>query len=260
MNEVNKTLYIPLYGKSFVSKRSLFIVDKKAEEIWNKSQFKLKRKSKSKWLAYYMAIRASVFDNWVKEQIETNKNAIVIHIGCGLDSRVVRVNKSNVKWYDIDFDEVIEERKKFYSQTDTYKMISTDIREDNWLNNICENENSILVMEGVSMYLNIEELKNLFNKLSKKFKKFSILLDSYTVLAAKLSKIKNPVKEVGVTKVYGLDAPLSLQTDCVSFIKEHEIIPQKYINELNGIEKFIFKHLYAGKLSKRLYKLFEYKK
>ena len=33
MNEVNKTLYIPLYGKSYVSKKGLFLQDKKAEEM-----------------------------------------------------------------------------------------------------------------------------------------------------------------------------------------------------------------------------------
>jgi hypothetical protein len=36
--------------------------------------------------------------------------------------------------------------------------------------------------------------------------------------------------------------------------------PKRYINELKGVEKFIFKKLYAGKLSKKLYKLYEYKK
>ena len=33
MNSVNKTLYIPLYGKSYVSKKGLFLDDKKAVEI-----------------------------------------------------------------------------------------------------------------------------------------------------------------------------------------------------------------------------------
>ena len=42
MNSVNKTLYIPLYGKSYVSKRGVFIDDKKAEEIWEKAGLELK--------------------------------------------------------------------------------------------------------------------------------------------------------------------------------------------------------------------------
>ena len=57
MNNVNKTLYIPLYGKSFVSKKGLFLNDKKAEEMWEAEGFKLRGKSKSKWLAYYIAAR-----------------------------------------------------------------------------------------------------------------------------------------------------------------------------------------------------------
>lgn len=50
MNSVNKTLYIPLYGKSYVSKKGLFLDDKKAEEIWEAEAegVTLKGKSKSK--------------------------------------------------------------------------------------------------------------------------------------------------------------------------------------------------------------------
>lgn len=47
MDSVNKTLYIPLYGKA-----------------------------KSKWLAYYMAMRAAVYDEWVREEIRKNPAAM----------------------------------------------------------------------------------------------------------------------------------------------------------------------------------------
>lgn len=48
MNEVNKTLYIPLYGKSEISRRGIIINDKKAEEIWEKEGFALTGKARSK--------------------------------------------------------------------------------------------------------------------------------------------------------------------------------------------------------------------
>ena len=65
MDGVNQTLYIPLYGKAFVSNKNIILKDEKAEEIWKKEGFPLKGKSKSKWLAYYMAMRAAVYDAWV---------------------------------------------------------------------------------------------------------------------------------------------------------------------------------------------------
>ena len=62
MDSGNKTLYIPLYGKAAVSRRGILLRDPKAEEIWAESGFSLKGKAKSKWLTYYMGMRAAVFD------------------------------------------------------------------------------------------------------------------------------------------------------------------------------------------------------
>lgn len=259
MNNVNKTLYIPLYGKSYVSKKGLFLKDKKAEEIWEAEGFKLKGKSSSKWLAYYMGIRSAVFDNWVKQQLEISSNAIVIHIGCGLDSRSTRIGTLKNMWYDVDFEDVIKERRKYYSETDSYKMISADIRDNEWLSKISDNRNAVIVMEGVSMYLSPEELTDFIKNLSEHFESCSLLMDCYSVKAAKLSQFKNPINDVGVTKVYGLDDPYKLQLNNFVFVKEHNMTPQNYIDELKGFEKTVFQKLYGGNFSKKLYRLFEYK-
>ena len=259
MNGVNKTLYIPLYGKSYVSKRGLFFDDKKAEQIWEKEGFLLKGKSKSKWLAYYMGVRASVFDEWVKEQISEARDAVVIHIGCGLDSRAIRVGAEHQKWYDVDFAEVIEERKRYYTETESYKMLAGDARDSEWIKNIKEHSHAIVVMEGVSMYLRTEELKKLTEALCARFEKLALLADFYTSFAAKMSKHRNPINDVGVREVYGIDDPEVLQSGELAFAKERTMIPQKYIDELKGAERFIFAKLYAGGFSKKLYRLFEYK-
>ena len=260
MNNVNKTLYIPLYGKSYVSKKGLFIDDKKAEEIWEAEGFLLKGKSKSKWLAYYMGIRSAVFDEWLKRQMVDFVDAVVIHIGCGLDSRIIRVGSETHKWYDVDFSEVIEERKRYYTETDNYKMIASDARDCSWLNTVEKKKSAIVVMEGVSMYLKVDEMRNLVDNLCSHFENLTLLVDAYSSFAAKMSKRKNPINNVGVTEVYGIDEPQAYQTDKLVFFKEHTMIPKKYIDQLKGFEKFVFEKLYAGSLSKKLYRLFEYKK
>ena len=260
MHDVNKTLYIPLYGKAYVSKRGILLEDKNAEEIWAAEGFSLKGKSKSKWLAYYMGIRSAVFDHWLKQQIADTEEAAVIHIGCGLDSRVLRVGTAKHMWYDIDFPEVIEERKRYYSESTNYQMIACDVRDVNWLTNIPENKCGIIVMEGVSMYLTSKELRELTKNLCAHFEQIVLLMDCYTVLAANMSKYRNPINDVGVTQVYGLDNPMQLQQGEFHFVKEHNMTPQKYIDELQGLEKHIFRKLYAGSFSKKLYKLYEYRK
>ena len=258
MNSVNKTLYIPLYGKSYVSKRGLFIDDKKAEEIWESEGFSLK--GKSKWLAYYMGVRSAVFDEWLKQQMANATDTVVIHIGCGMDSRIMRVGNQNHKWYDVDFSEVIEERKRYYAETDDYKMIAGDARDCAWLTSIEEKKSAIVVMEGVSMYLTVDEMRNLADSLCSHFESIMLLVDAYTSFAAKMSKRRNPINDVGVTEVYGIDEPQAYQTEKIAFVKEHAMIPQKYIDELKGFERFVFAKLYAGSFSKKLCRLYEYQK
>ncbi|MEE1011668.1 MAG: class I SAM-dependent methyltransferase [Acutalibacteraceae bacterium] len=260
MNGVNKTLYIPLYGKSYVSKRGIFLDDKKAEEIWESEGFALKGKSKSKWLAYYMGARSAVFDEWIRMQMTDAQDAVVIHIGCGMDSRVIRVGTEKHKWYDVDFSEVIEERKRYYSDSANYRMIAADVRDGNWLTSVPEKKCAVVVMEGVSMYLTIEDMRNLTDSLCAHFENITLLVDCYTSFAAKMSKHRNPINDVGVTEVYGIDDPKDYQSEKFAFEKEHAMIPPKYIDELTGIEKYIFRKLYAGSFSEKLYRLFEYRK
>ena len=259
MINVNKTLYIPLYGKAFVSKRGLFLSDKRAEEIWEAEGFKLRGKAASKWLAYYMGIRACVFDEWVKEKIGEAPGSVVIHIGCGMDSRAIRVGADKLMWYDVDLPEVIEERKRYYTETDTYKMIAGDARDAEWLDEI-RGEEAIVVMEGISMYLPPEKVRGLTERLSLRFSHISLFVDAYTSLAARLSRRANPVKTVGITEVFGIDSPSEYEGGALTLVREHTMIPQKYIDELSGLEKFIFRGLYAGNFSKKLYRLYEYKK
>ena len=151
MNGVNKTLYIPLYGKAYVSKKGIILDDKKAEEIWEAEGFSLKGKSKSKWLAYYMGARSAVFDEWLRQRMTEWQDAVVIHIGCGMDSRIIRVGNGGHKWYDVDFPQVIEERKRYYAESADYRMLAGDARDGKWLEAVMESKSAIVVMEGVSI-------------------------------------------------------------------------------------------------------------
>lgn len=259
MNNVNKTLYIPLYGKAYVSKKGIILADKKAEEIWAAEGFALKGKSKSKWLAYYMGMRSAVFDNWLRAQMECDESATVIHIGCGMDSRVLRVGTKGRAWYDVDFPEVIEERRRYYKENVEYHMVASDARDKEWFATLPENANAIVVMEGVSMYMKLEELQALLGAVGGHFKQVKVLMDCYTTFAAKASKYKNPINDVGVTMVYGLDEPRLLEDGTgLHFVKEHEMTPGVLVNELAGMEKAIFKRVFGGAVSKKMYRLYEY--
>ena len=259
MNEVNKTLYIPLYGKALISRRGIILHDPKAEEIWEKEGFPLKGKSRSKWLALYMAMRSAAFDRWTATQMEANPKAVILHVGCGMDSRILRVGNGAHLWYDVDFPEVIEQRNAHFDPIPGYTMLAADAREPGWLDAVPAAEKAIVILEGISMYMTTEELTGLLENLKQRFGSVHLLMDCYTAVAAKASKYRNPINDVGVTSVYGLDDPKILESSGLTFLAEHSLTPDEMIEELQGMEKWIFRKLYAGSIAKAMYRLYEFR-
>lgn len=260
MNEVNKTLYIPLYGKSFVSKKGIILHDAKAEEIWAKEGFELKGRSKSKWLAYNMAMRARVFDDWTDQMLEKDPEAIVLHIGCGMDSRCLRVKQPYSCWYDCDFPDVLEVRRQYYQETSSYHMMELDAADTEKINELPEGDTAVVILEGISMYLTNGQLKALIAALRKKYLYVHVLLDVYTEYGAKASEHKNPINDVGVTKVYGVDdIDIICEGTGVMKIAEHSFTPSHLIGEFKASERGFFKMLFTGKTYGRIYRLFELK-
>lgn len=258
MNEVNKTLFIPLYGKAKVSRQGIILNDPVAEKIWEEEGFPIRGKSKSKWLAYNMAMRARVFDDWTDSMLRKNKNALVLHIGCGLDSRCIRVKASYTKWIDCDFPDVITIRKKYFCGTEKYHMQMLDASDSARIQSLPDSDAAIVVLEGISMYLTNEQLRDFLQAIEKKYREIHILMDVYTEFGARISKYKNPVNDVGVTGLYGIDEIGSMTDGLRIGLKdEHTFTPAALIDELSGAEKVFFKLLFTGKLYRKIYRLYE---
>ena len=258
LNKESKTLFIPLLGKAIMSKEGLFLEDKKAEEILSKIDYDFNSLKQSKWLSMYMSLRALIIDELCNEYISKNSNLTVIHLGCGLDSRCLRVNNNFNIWYDIDYETVINLRKEFYETNSKYKMIGSSILNYDWLDKINDFENILIVAEGLTMYLEKEEIKELIFQINKKFKNVHLIFDAYTNKGVKVSKIKNPVNKMNAKIKYGFDNTgefISLNKN-LRHIRAHSIRKEK--NDLKGLTKFIFNNLYCGKISDCLYKIYEF--
>ena len=153
----------------------------------------------------------------------------------------------------------IAERKKFYAETAHYRMLSGNAADPMWLTQIPAGKAAVIVMEGVSMYLTPKELAGLFEMLKERFSSLCLLMDAYTGLGTNLTRFKNPIHEVGVTKTYGIDDPaVPLGTSGIRYVREHSMTPSELVAELKGFEGFFFKTLFAGKFAKKLYRMHEY--
>ena len=63
---------------------------------------------------------------------------------------------------------------------------------------------------------------------------------------------------MGVTVVYGLDDPRTLlEGTGLTGVREHSLTPDRLIQQLPKKEQRFFRTMFAGKLAKRIYRLYE---
>lgn len=261
MKSAINTLYIPLYSKAYLSSRGLFIQDPKAEEIWAKEGNDLVSKAKSKWIAYYTGMRVSVIDRWTQRKLRQHPDAIAVQIGCGMDARNERIGRTASCWYDVDFPEVIKERRQYFEETDQYKMIEGDATTTEWLDQLPDAETAIIVMEAVYMYLTHTDFERLGITLAKKYPRVHLIMDTYSDWLARASNWypKHPVRQLGSKLVSGMDNPKEVgERIGIPFEHAIDMIPDRLINCLPIGDSALFKILFTLNGAKRFYKLFSF--
>ena len=137
LSSTASTLLITLYSRAAMSKRNMILQDKKAEEIISLAGYDEKKLQVSTKLQVLLTLRAHIIDEYTKDFIKRyNGDCTIIQLGCGLDSRYLRINDDRIKWYDLDLYGTMEMRKKYYKNSLNYKMITSNVCNLSWLNEI----------------------------------------------------------------------------------------------------------------------------
>lgn len=250
LDKEKETLLIPLYGKALESRKSSPVLhDPTAVEIIEKINYdfaSLKIPGKTNFM---MCLRAKLFDNFTLDFLASHSHTVVIHLGCGLDSRYKRINNSSVNWYDIDFEEVINIRKLFYQQTGSYHMIGSSVTRQEWFEEIPVGaENYLVIAEGLFMYLKKEEIKALLKSLKKKIGSYKLIFDAYSTYTAKKVMNHPSLKKTGAIIRWGLDHPhtLSEWNPGILFIDQILFTSNEELGKLNRSTRLIYRfaHLF----------------
>lgn len=259
MTNESKTLYIPLYAKAMMSREGFFD-DVYAEEIVDTCGYDFEDVDKSRKLAIFLSMRAMQLDEMTERFIEKCPDCIVLHLGCGLDSRCDRVQLRAKKWYDIDFPDVIDIRKEYFTESDNYRMIASSVTDLKWLDEIEYNgENVLVIAEGLTMYLTLDEMVKLMKEFGSRFAQTAFLFDAYSDAAAKLSKFKNPINKMDAQIYFSMSDPAALEyrvknTKCVI---NRSIIQKRYIDKLSGAMKA--RYTFMGGFGSGFYRIFGFR-
>jgi O-methyltransferase involved in polyketide biosynthesis len=136
-----------------------------------------------------IVVRARQYDEWVRQFVAKNRNAVVVYLGAGLDTRFTRIDPpSAVSWFDVDFPDVIQLRRDFYADQEGYTMIASSVTDPGWLQLIPADRPTMIIAEGCLPYLTRGEVKQLLNRLTGHFSHGQIALDIINSVAAEYAR------------------------------------------------------------------------
>ncbi|HEX2980417.1 MAG TPA: class I SAM-dependent methyltransferase [Anaerolineaceae bacterium] len=147
-----------------------------------------------------IAMRAKLFDLWTMDFLKEHPNGIVLNLGCGLDSRIYRINPpDNVLWFDIDFPEVIELRHRLFPKRAGYEMIGSSLANRQFLASIPHHRPAWIMLEGVTMYLTKAIMEPLLQDLTNQFPSGGIAFDAIGPAAIRMARGNRSIRKTGAT-------------------------------------------------------------
>ncbi len=157
-----------------------------------------------------IATRAATFDLLTTRYLAEHTDAVVLHLGCGMDSRVFRVDPpTSVSWYDVDYPDVIELRRQLFPERAAYQMIGAPLDDFRWLDEVPRDRPGLLIAEGVLHYLSETEVKALLNAVVAHFPSGQMIFDICNRFIVKRAGAN--VGGTGATYKWGLDDPRDIQ-------------------------------------------------
>ncbi len=111
--------------------------------------------------------RAKAIDDEVRAALADTPDAVVLHLGCGLDSRVLRLAPGpDVTWIEVDQEPVIELRRRFYPDRDGVRTIAASVVDEGWWAEVPTGRPLLVVAEGLFMYLPPDALRSVVANLA----------------------------------------------------------------------------------------------
>jgi len=231
---VAETLMITLYARAVETQcPDPILSDRHALALTQQLDYDFSKYEKG-WASQLGCIlRAKTLDRMVQNFLETHPSAIVVNLGAGLCTRFLRLDNGEVRWYEVDFPEVIALRHKLFNVSKRHQFIAQSILDFSWMDAIeCSPYHPILILyEGVSMYLSELENRLLLYELEQRFAPLTVMFDVLSRRAARRTQAHDTVSKTNAEFKWGINQSGELETWSPNIIlKREEFYLEQYLN------------------------------
>jgi O-methyltransferase involved in polyketide biosynthesis len=131
---------------------------------------------------------------------------VVVHIGCGLDSRFERVDNGQVEWYDLDLPDVIALRRKFIGdEGKRYHLLGGSAFDSAWIDQVSVHRQRpfLFMAEGVLMYFEKAQVKSLVLMLRDHFPGAELVIDAFSPFLVRGNNLRLSITKFGARYHWG---------------------------------------------------------
>jgi O-methyltransferase involved in polyketide biosynthesis len=188
LSGVAETLLIPLYNRAMESQRPDAIMkDEKAVALVTQLSYDFEqiirniRMTEGNKVARIMLTRE--MDRYARDFLGRHPEAVVVHIGCGLDSRFERVDNGRVEWFDLDLPDVVALRLKLIGdEGKRHHLLGCSVLDDAWLEAVKAHSQRpfLFLAENVFVYFMESQVKSLVLSLRDRFPGAELVFDGWT--------------------------------------------------------------------------------
>jgi O-methyltransferase involved in polyketide biosynthesis len=170
-----------------------------------------KRRFGTSQMGLAAVVRTKIHDDWARSFLADHPDAVVLHLGCGLDARVHRLDPPpTVDWYDVDYPAVIDLRRHILPPREHYTPIGSSVTDLTWLERIPRNRPVLMIAEGLVPYLTEAELRRLVTSVVDAFPVGRLQFDTVPVWAWRTSKWDPTLRKYDAQFHCGFNDPATL--------------------------------------------------
>jgi O-methyltransferase involved in polyketide biosynthesis len=208
-----ETLLITLYAKAGESHLpDSLLRDNFAAQAVSRLDYDFAKLKVTHDLMIGVAMRAHIFDGWTRDFLARHPDASVLHLGCGLDARVFRIDPpSSVRWFEVDYPEVIDLHRRIYPARDNCSLIGACVTDSDWLAAVPPEHPTLIIAEGLMPYLQKDAVPRLLAVLAEYFSHGELAFDAYNEFGLWMLKYNPSIQATGACLHWSMEDPHDLE-------------------------------------------------
>jgi O-methyltransferase involved in polyketide biosynthesis len=204
-----QTMLATLYAKALDADLPKPILgDLYAKEVVERIDYDWSRTTITARRSSSVTTRTAHFDQWTRQFLAAHPEAVVLHVGCGLDSRFFRLQPGpGVEWYDVDYPDVAALHTQLYPAGDHHHVVAASVTDPAWLADIPDDRPTLMIGEGLTMYLTEQDGIALLRRVVDRFPSGELQFDAFNRLGIKSQWTNTVVRRSGATLHWGIEGP-----------------------------------------------------